>query len=361
MRIARIIEYFPPRVGGMERHALALSQEQVRLGHEVNVFIGFGDSDYDRLKIYKMPFQFLPLYSKLRRLWFNFWAARQVVKNHKKIPYNVIHCHGDLIEAHFAGRLAERLEIPAILTIHGGLNSKILKNSNARIFNRLHRIICVSLEIRNSLLAIGIGENKLVVISSGIYLKEFSGPKLVLGFSKPIIISVGVLTKQKGFEYLIEAFRMVENKIPTASLLIIGDGPERRNLLQKTQNLSNIYLFGGVSHEKIVKYLMGSDIFVLASVTMSGYHEGTPTSLLEAMAASLPIVTTKSGGISYLIKENINGLLVEEKNAKALAEAIIKLLEDEDSRRQMKKRNLEDIKEKDWPLIARQITNVYLQ
>ena len=137
MRIARIIEYFPPHIGGMERHGLILSQEQVKLGYEVDVFIGYGgnnanksedianaancefnisDSQHShkicRLALYRMPFQFLPLYSKLRRILFNFWAYNKIKKIHKKNPFDIIHLHGDFVEAYFGGKLAKNLVFP---------------------------------------------------------------------------------------------------------------------------------------------------------------------------------------------------------------------------------------------------------
>ena len=152
MRIARIIEYFPPHIGGMERHGLALTQEQIKLGHEVDVYIGVGGlkpnskqflkSDFGEFlksdfgfelgfNIHKMPLQFLPLYSKARRFWFNIWAYFAVKKNHKKNPYNIVHLHGDFVEAFFGGKLAKKLKIPAVLTIHAGLNKRLLKPKNA--------------------------------------------------------------------------------------------------------------------------------------------------------------------------------------------------------------------------------------
>ena len=84
MRIARIIEYFPPHIGGMERHGLILSKEQIKMGHEVEAFIGVGDKKL-LPAVYRMPLQFLPLYSKIHRFWFNFWACNKVKKIHKLI------------------------------------------------------------------------------------------------------------------------------------------------------------------------------------------------------------------------------------------------------------------------------------
>ncbi len=385
MRIARIIEYFPPHVGGMERHGLILSQEQIKLGHDVEVYIGVGgDSPKSNFRsptskipevglqetkldfgIYKMPLQFLPLYSKARRFWFNFWAYNAVKKQHRKNPFSIIHLHGDFVEAHFGGKLSEKLGIPAVLTIHAGLNKKLLNPENGKVFTKLSKIICVSQEIADDLKSIDVSENKITVISSGVYLSDFQNineNKVVAlqnQYSRPIIISVGVLRINKGFDYLIDAFKEVLKKFNSATLLIIGDGPEKNNLMAQASGVEQIKFLSKQNHDEVVRHLKAADIFVLASVSTEGDREGTPTSIMEAMAAGLPVITTRVGGNPYLIKEERNGLLVAEKDTEGLAEALIKLVTDENLRAAMKKNNLEDIKQKDWPLIAEKITKIY--
>ena len=359
MRIARIIEYFPPHVGGMERHGLALTQEQIKLGHEVDVFIGHGDSKY------KMPFQFLPLYSKARRFWFNLWSYFAVKKNHKKNNYNIIHLHGDFVEAFFGGKFAKKLNIPAVLTIHAGLIKKFLKPKNARYFSNISKIICVSDEIRQDLENIGIANSKLEVISSGVYLKDFENKnqeeikKISEKYSKPIIISVGNLRKSKGQIYLIKAVEKLKNDFNSATLLLIGDGPDKKYLEDQAKEIPGIYFLGRQEHDKIIKYLYASDIFVLPSINAPNDREGTSTVIMEAMAAGLPVITTKVGGNHILIKEGINGFLVESSNSLELAEAITKLINNREISQKMGTQNLEDIKQKDWPAITKLITQVY--
>src|SRR3989344_972346 len=369
MRIARIIEYFPSHVGGMERHGLILSKEQIKLGHEVEVFIGYGgdlkDATKSDFRIYKAPFQFLPPYSKARRLWFNLWACRKVNKNHQKNPYNIIHLHGDFIEAYFGGRLSKKLKVPAVITIHAGLNKRLLKLKNAKFFKNISRIICVSNEIAEDLESIGVKGEKIEIITSGIYLNEFDNAdenaivKLRNRYSKPIIISIGVLRINKGFTYLIEAFRQIKEKVDSATLFIIGDGPEKNNLKKQAAGVYNIYFLGQREHDKIVEYLKAADVFILASISTPNDREGTPTSIMEAMASGLPVIATKVGGNSYLVKEGRNGFLVESKNAQILSESIITIINNSNLREQMAKNNLEDIKQKDWPVVALQIEEVY--
>ncbi len=364
MRIARIIEYFPPHIGGMERHGLILSQEQVKLDHDVEVFIGVGDSSLFK-KTFKAPFQFLPLYNKVRRFWFNFWAYNKVKKIHQKNPYNIIHLHGDFIEGYFGGKLSKKLGIPAILTIHAGLNKQFLKPKNANWFKNISKVICVSEEIASDLKSIGIPENKLAVISSGIYLSEFKKADsnkisdLRGKYSKPIIVSIGVLRPAKGFKYLVDAFKKIKEKFNSATLIIIGDGPDRVELKKQAQGIDGINFLSRQGNDIVIEYLKAADIFVLASIFMEGDREGTSNSIMEAMASGLPVVATKVGGNSYLVKEGLNGLLIEDKNSDELAEAVIKLINNPEIREKMKIKNLEDIKQKDWPIIAKKIDEIY--
>ncbi|OGD25304.1 hypothetical protein A2819_00270 [Candidatus Azambacteria bacterium RIFCSPHIGHO2_01_FULL_40_24] len=364
MRIARIIEYFPPHIGGMERHGLILSQEQTKLGYDAEIFIGVGDRSLFK-KTFQAPFQFLPLYSKMRRFWFNFWAMRQVIKRHKKNPYDIIHLHGDFMEAYFGGKLSKKLNIPVVITIHAGLNKRLLKPKNAKYFKNISKIICVSNEIYKDLKIIGVSEIKFEVISSGIDLSEFKSidkNKIITlqhQYSKPVIISVGVLRINKGFRYLIESFKEVKEKFNTATLIIIGDGPDKNELETQAKNIGNIYFLSRQSHDKVIEHLKAADVFVLASISTVGDREGTPTVIMEAMAAGLPVIATNVGGVADLIENRKNGFIVDQGQAEKLAMAIIELINNPDLIQKMIAQNLEDIKTKDWPTIARRIDDVY--
>ena len=309
----------------------------------------------------------MPLYSKIRRLWFNFWAYNKVRKNHQNNPYDIIHLHGDFVEAYFGGKLSKKLDIPTVITIHAGLNKRLLKPKNAKYFKNISKIICVSNEIANDLKIIGVPEDKLAVISSGIYLIEFDSQNIYENkiailrnqYSKPVIISVGVLRLAKGFKYLIKAFKILKEKFGEATLIIIGDGSERDKLEKQAQNTADIHFLGRQDHGKIIEYLKSSDVFVLPSIDLPQDREGTPTSIMEAMAAGLPVVATKVGGVSYLVRENINGFLVNPGSYEELAEAIIKIIDNHDIAEKMSAQNLEDIKQKDWPVIVKKIDEVY--
>lgn len=364
MHIARIIEYFPPHIGGMERHGLILSQEQVKFGHDVEIFIGVGDQSLFK-KTFKAPLQFLPLYSKVRRFWFNFWAFKQIKKRHKKNPYDIVHLHGDFTEAFFGGRLSKKIDTPAVITIHAGLNKRLLKPKNAQYFKNISKIVCVNEEIAKDLESIGIQEGKIEIITSGIYLDEFKNinENEVTGlrnqYLKPIIVSVGVLRINKGFTYLIDAFRQIKSELNSATLIIIGEGPERKNLEKQASDISGIYFLGRQEHDKVIEYLYASDIFVLASISTTNDREGMPTSIMEAMAAGLPVVATKVGGSPNFLKDGINGFIVNQGNSSEISQVALKILSDNELSLKMRAQNWEDIKQKNWPIIAEKINEIY--
>lgn len=167
--------------------------------------------------------------------------------------------------------------------------------------------------------------------------KENIAQKFEIDKKLPLIISVGILSPRKGFVYLIKAFAIIMNCFPNAKLLIIGDilsSKKRhyfilRNLIKSLRLEKNIIITGYVKHKELLGLLSLADLFVMASL-----QEGTPVSILEAMAMKLPVVATDIGGISEQVTDE-TGILVLPKNHEAIAQAIIKLLHNKNKRSDM--------------------------
>ncbi len=147
-----------------------------------------------------------------------------------------------------------------------------------------------------------------------------------------MILAVGRLIEVKGLMYLIEAVRLLRERGLAVSLEIIGEGPLRASLEQqvKTAGLSDsVMLRGAQPQAEVQRALEWTAMLVLPSiVTTDGTMEGVPVSLMEAMASGVPIVATRTGAISELVQNCVTGLLVEPRNASALADAIAQLLDD---------------------------------
>lgn len=147
------------------------------------------------------------------------------------------------------------------------------------------------------------------------------GKKIKIGY-------VGGLYRQKGLAELLSAAEKLFAAHAGVELIFIGEGPFRRDieLWAETRNYCNrVTLHGEVSHGDI-PHLMGNlDIFVLPS-----HNEGTPNSLLEAMACGIPSVATRVGGIPHVMEHGHNGLLIEPRDPEMLHGALLSLMENPD-------------------------------
>jgi len=127
---------------------------------------------------------------------------------------------------------------------------------------------------------------------------------------------------------LVEAFHILSKRLKNLQLRIVGDGEMREELSKRINFLnlgSYVKILGYVPYHSVKDQLSNASIFVLPSRS-----EGLPNVLLQAMAAGLPIVATRVGGIPSLIRDGENGLLVTADDPEELAEAIKKLLMNRD-------------------------------
>lgn len=156
----------------------------------------------------------------------------------------------------------------------------------------------------------------------------------------PLIISAGRLAVQKNFPLLLKAFQIVSKKTP-CRLVLLGDGPEEGRLKNLAVDLGiekNVAFLG--NHSNPYCYFAKSDIFVLSSL-----WEGFPNVLCEAMACGLPIVSTDCPtGPNEIIRDGENGLLVMMNDATAMADAIMRLLNDDGLRLSLAQRGHADVK-----------------
>ena len=172
----------------------------------------------------------------------------------------------------------------------------------------------------------GIDVNKLIFLP-----KEKARKKLLLTANSQLLTTkvIGTIaewTKNKGLIYLLEAFKKLQtSNILPLTLILIGSGenPDKEKIYNfiKKHNLKNVYLHQWIPNA--ASYLKAFDIFVLPSV-----KEGFPYVILEAMAAEIPIIATKVGGIPEMLSigNEFTGILVPPKNSQILAEKIIYLL-----------------------------------
>jgi glycosyltransferase involved in cell wall biosynthesis len=191
--------------------------------------------------------------------------------------------------------------------------------------------IAASEAIRRMLVADGVAEDKTVTVHEGIDVAQVAATPPVnvheafwLPHGAPVVGNVAALVPHKGQRHLIEAARLVVQRVPDARFIILGEGELREALerLVREFHLEKHVLLPGFRTD-VIGCIKRFDIFVMSSIS-----EGLGTSLLDAMACARPIVATRAGGIPEIVEDRVNGLLVEPRQDEGLADAIVELLND---------------------------------
>jgi glycosyltransferase involved in cell wall biosynthesis len=198
--------------------------------------------------------------------------------------------------------------------------------------------IAASEAIRQMLLGDGIPSERTITVHEGIDVDHVAATPAVnlhealfLPHGAPIVGNVAALVPHKGQRYLIDAAHLVVQHAPDTRFVILGEGELREHLEKQVHehHLEKHVLLPGFRTD-VLGCIKAFDLFVMSSVT-----EGLGTSLLDAMAAARPIVATTAGGIPEIVEDGVNGLLVPPRDARALADAILRALRDADLRRRL--------------------------
>lgn len=192
-------------------------------------------------------------------------------------------------------------------------------------------MIAVSNFIRREFVKAGIPKNKITTIYNLPPSWQFiETPKS----SRVTLLSLGRIRKVKGFEVLVKAVFSAIKRVRNIRVIIAGRGPYFKGLrkLVKHLNLDEyIKIIPAVPYEKVRELYFNSDIVLL----LSNFHEAFSRLILEAMAAGKPIIATNTGGTHEAVEHGVNGLLVPPSDPEKTAEAIIKLVEEEELRKRM--------------------------
>ena len=259
---------------------------------------------------------------------YNFLGVIRLIKIIKSNNYDIVHVH--LFPADLFGAVASLFfhkNVKFIFTEHSVFNrrrsNKIFKLIDLFTYSRYSKVICVSEKVKESLVAwIPETDHKTVVIKNAVPVGEIREQKEYVYD----ILFVGSLKKVKGLDVFFEAIKLLEIKYGRKLKVgVVGDGSLNKELkgIAERLNISESVEFLGVRKD-INDLMRKSKIFVLPS-----RWEGLPMVILEAMALGMPVVATKVGGIPEVIEDGKDGILVEPENPDELAEAILRLLEDD--------------------------------
>ena len=268
---------------------------------------------------------------RMRTKRFDLAAVRDLARLLRSERIDVMHSH--LYHANLYGRLAARLAgVPAIATVH---NTYTRVKLHRRLLNRIltnarSRVVAVSEDVRRDLVKYdGIPQERIVVIHNGIDVDRVQTrvtreeARARLGIAEPAIVlgSIARLEEQKGHRFLLEALAQLDGRYRA---VLAGDGRLRGELEGRAAALGVAArtTFLGTRHD-IPEILKALDMVVMPSL-----WEGLSIAMLEAMAASLPVVISDVSGVAQVIGDNQYGVKVPPRDPAALARAIRALGED---------------------------------
>lgn len=372
MKICLVNSYYPPWIGGAETYVSNVARGLKNLGHDVTVCcsdrpLKSGESFEDNIRVIRMktPLRFYGTPITI--------LPRQIFEE-----YDIIHANfpGPYLAA-FSVFIARARGIPAVLTWHNdlppvtsgaGVAVKIHDDVSSSYLDLYDRIIATTNVYARSSKTLRRYSRKLSVIHNGVDTSRFN-PKVNggairerfrIGQSK-VAIFVGALTTfhaYKGVDVLIKAFRKV-CETTDVKLLIVGAGDllDGYKKLARELGISSKIIFAGrVKDPELPEYYAASDFAVLPSKDSS---EGFGLALLEAMATGKAVIGSKVGGIPEFVRDRRNGFLVDPNNVDQLANAMISLARDDETRSAMGRSGIEYARSKDWGSVANKLAELY--
>ncbi len=342
MNILRISRSYFPSVHGTSFHMYELNKFLVSKGHQVSYICPFWKTipspfRLDQINHLKIPFQNYfeglgpkrAVYgNKLRMLFYWLSCCYGVFKAHLKTKVQLVHIHGELIDLLVIPFLCRFLKIRILLSIHARLPKTSFYQRFIKTFPYLLKSAdyfhTVSQQIKEDLIDLGIPSEKIFVQSSGVSEEFFIDLPAKLENLQDIkknLISVGRLEEMKGYEFLVKA--MNTPSLKEQQLKIIGEGTLKSSLLNLKQD--NTELIGGKTKKEISSLLNKSFIYLCTSIDTGGNSEGMSTSVLEALAAGMIVISTKVGDHKSYLKNIPAAWLIEQKSEAAIYDAILKI------------------------------------
>lgn len=244
---------------------------------------------------------------------------------------DVVHAHGFKADI-YAYVALRNLPVPLVSTCHNWTDTDRVVSIYGRvdrfILRRYAAVIAVSQAVKNRLMKAGVRGEKIHIIENGIDLRPFEKaiPSLreIAGEQgDPVVGFVGRLSKEKGADIFLQVASRVVARIPNAKFVLVGDGPERKQLesLIDQLGLGKSVILAGRRTDMPAVYA-SFDLMVLSS-----RDEGLPMATLEGMASGVPWVATAVGDVPKIIQHQISGVLVPPGDVESLASHVITLLQ----------------------------------
>ena len=262
------------------------------------------------------------------------WQAIRLARYVKRNRIQIVHTYGFYpnVFAVPSAWLAGASIIVASIRDRGDILTPMQRRIQKWVCGLADCVLVNAEAIRDTLIEQGYKAQKIVVIRNGIVLSRFERRKngsvlrneLGIPASAPLVCVFSRLNRMKGVEYFLDAVALLAPKFPEARFLIVGDGAGRAELERHSGNLglADIVKFTGFRTD-VPELLRETSVSVLPSLS-----EGLSNSLLESMAAGVPVIAANVGGNPEIVEHNISGILVPSRDSVSLAAAMRTVLQD---------------------------------
>ncbi len=399
MRIAVLTSSFPRFKGdGTAPFVKSISEPLADLGNEVQVLAPYDISLRDDLESTVPVHRFKYIWPKSLHIMGHARTLQADVKLHpltplllplfiiaeiinlirlsKKMDAQVIHAHWVVPNGFAAAIVSKLLRIPLMISLHGSDIFMADKNPLFRTvakwtFKQSSAVTACSQELYDRakqihedidihLIPWGADPDVFKPLQNRGDVREAYG----WAPDKVIISTLGRMVYKKGFSHLIDIVPELISKERKIKVVIGGLGPLEDELKEKVYQMGIgeiVSLPGRIPWDEVPKFLAASDIFVLPSQRdKAGNLDGLPTVLLEAMACGLPCVASDIGGVNLVIKDEINGFIVQPSDKEVLIDRLIKLVSNDEFRRNMgavaRKKVIEEF---NWERVAENLVAIF--
>jgi glycosyltransferase involved in cell wall biosynthesis len=310
-------------LGGQEKRVLAEAVGLSGRGH----YVAIACRDYAKIRKESIRIG-LDAYSFPFRKPYDIVSIKRLSGFIKDNKFDVVNTHSG-IDSWIAG-IASRIANAPVLVRTRHLNIPLKRN----FLNFIHYLpdvyITCGENMRSTLIErCGFPSDNVVSIPTGVGMEFFDVKKnreaklkYGLDINSIVVTNVGILRSVKGHEVTLSSVRKVIEAVPHAKFLIAGDGPARKRLKKMTEDLgiARHVVFTGFS-ENIPEIYSFTDVAILSS-----WSEGLPQSILQAMAAGIPVVATNVGGVPEVVFHEKTGILIGPGDHEGLAKGIIRIL-----------------------------------
>jgi phosphatidylinositol alpha-mannosyltransferase len=367
MKIALVSPYDFATPGGVVIHISCLEKHLSRMGHEVKIIAPASKAVYtlgDRFIRIGTP-RPIPVSGSIARITLSIRLESDIKEVFEREKFDICHLHEPLMPT-LCTTVLRLKRCPMVGTFHasGGkpwytMFSPIMKWYLDRWFRKLDGRICVSrpaYEYVNKYFP-----SDYIILPNGIDTRLFNNgvaPLPQFNDGKKNILFVGRLEKRKGFDYLLEAYRLIKSEVPDSRLIQVGPGVRLLRQYEKRIRqyaIPDVNFMGFVRYDDLPAYYKIADI---ACFPATGW-ESQGLVLLEAMAVGKPVIASNIAGYATVLSDGVEGIMVPPRNAARLAEAMLKLIKDERLRQEMGARGKPRAQQYDWSEISRKLVDFY--